>query len=215
MVDVKDLWVKAWKEEAEARGYDKINKADFRQSTRTTKANPDGENYDWWLQNGYGFVEAWINWKKNSGWKVWTTPDNKPAIELDLKPKFDDTEVKMVIDRVMVNSDGELTIVDLKTGRNTPSSDLQLAFYAAGMEQSFGIRPRWGAYWMARQGGTSGLLDLDEVPTSTIEHLVKEFNRARRSNLFVPNMTHCKLCDRKEYCKWRNGSLAHTIGETK
>jgi hypothetical protein len=126
---------------------------------------------------------------------------------------FDNTLVKMVLDRVMVNPEGELIILDIKTGRNTPSSDLQLAFYAAGMEQTFGIRPRWGTYWMARQGGTGVPLDLDLVPTSTVEYLIKEFNRARKANLYIPNLTNCKMCSRTDYCKWRNGSLAHTIGE--
>lgn len=215
MVDIEDIWIKAWDAESKDRGYDQIAKEDFRQSSRTTKANPDGENYDWWYSNGISFVKSWIQWRKNSGWKIWTTPDSKPGIELMMEPVFDDTKVKMVVDRVMVTPEGELVIIDLKTGRNTPSSDLQLAFYAAGMEQSFGTRPRWGAYWMARQGGTSSMLDLDEVPSSTIESLIREFNRARRANLFVPNMTACKICSRIDYCKWRNGSLAHTIGETK
>ena len=213
VIDVHDIWREAWDYESKDRGYDKVAKEDFRQSVRTTKANPDGENYDWWFNNGIEFVNSWINWKRNSGWKIWETPNGDPAIELGLTPKFDNTLVKLVLDRVMVNPEGELIILDIKTGRNTPSSDLQLAFYAAGMEQAFGIRPRWGTYWMARQGGTGVPLDLDLVPTSTVDYLIKEFNRARKANLFIPNLTNCKMCSRTDYCKWRNGSLAHTIGE--
>jgi len=128
----------------------------WRKAGRTTKANPDGEDESWWLEEGRRMLDSWVQFRTGQlGWSIWTTPDGKPAIEISMTPHMGDVPVQMGIDRVMVTPDGELVIVDLKTGKYTPSSDLQLALYAVGMEKTFGIRPKYGTYWMARQEGTS------------------------------------------------------------
>jgi CRISPR/Cas system-associated exonuclease Cas4 (RecB family) len=102
----------------------------------------------------------------------------------------------------MVTPDGELVIVDLKTGKYTPSSDLQLALYAVGMEKTFGIRPKYGTYWMARTNTTSPMIDLDFYTKNMIEKIVGDFDRARKDALFIPNYGHCKMCGFKKECEW-------------
>jgi len=97
----------------------------------------------------------------------------------------------------------ELIVVDIKTGARTPSSDLQLAFYAAGMEEMFGIRPRYGAYWMGRTGQTDELIDLDYISKEDIIEIVTKFDTARRAELFMPNLNHCVMCNVKDECKYK------------
>lgn len=170
---------------------------------RAVKTNPDGENETWWLANGRKMVQAWVDFRLGDhGWKVWTI-NGQPAIEIVLNPIFGDVPVKMAIDRVMITPDGELVIVDLKTGNNTPDM-LQLAFYAAGLEKMFGIRPKYGTYWMARKGTTGSLIDLDHITTDMVEDLVVQFDTARKAGVFLPNLGACSYCSYTDQCKWNN-----------
>jgi RecB family exonuclease len=213
MLEIDKLWEQAWDTESSLRGYDKIAKEDFRQSSRTSRANPDGENYDWWYFNGKTFLERWVEWREGSNWELWTTPDGTPAIELDLQIQTGGITLKGAIDRVFVTSDNQLIIVDLKTGLRTPSSDLQLQVYACMMEREFGIRPHWGAYWMARQGTTSEPVALDRFTLKKLDELVALFEKARQNNLYLPNFDSCKLCSYTEHCYWVDGQSAIQLGE--
>lgn len=200
------FWEQAW--------FDTINKQlevtevpfnEWRASGRATKANPNKEDGDWWQVNGEKMFDNWVNWRNGAnGWVLWEH-NGIPAIELGLNPIWNDVPVQMHIDRVMVNPDGELVVVDIKTGARTPTSDLQLAFYAAGLEEMLGIRPKWGAYWMAREGVISEMLDLDNLPKEYVIDIVSKFDEARKSGIFIPNFSHCQMCQLKEKCKYKNG----------
>jgi putative RecB family exonuclease len=118
MLTVNSLWDDAWKIEIdEATKNGEIKLEDLRQSSRTTKANPNGENAAWWYENGKKFLSNWITWRDNSGWKIWTTPDNQPAIEIAFNVVIGGIYFKGAIDRVFVTPEGELVILDLKTGQ--------------------------------------------------------------------------------------------------
>jgi RecB family exonuclease len=176
--------------------------ADFRAGGRASKAWPDKENREWWLEHGPKMLQSWIAWRNGSGWQLWVTPEGTPAVELSVEYTVGDSEIKMFIDRVMVTPNGELVILDLKTGSRTPSSDLQLAVYAAGIEKQFGIRPSYGVYWMAREGVTSALSSLDYLPAERVDAIVKTFDLARNSGIFLPNTTNCFYCSVANYCEW-------------
>jgi len=212
-VNLDKIWSDAWTHESTSKEYDKINKDTFRQSSRTSKANPDGENYDWWYENGRKFLDNWVEWRKGSGWELWTTPQGVPAIELVMEIKVGGIYMKGAIDRVFVTPEGELVILDLKTGIRTPTTDLQLQVYACMMEQSMGVRPSYGVYWMARQGSTSIPVSLDKFTIKKLDEMVGLFQKARENNLFLPNFNGCKLCSFQEYCYWLDGSKQLPIGE--
>jgi RecB family exonuclease len=108
----------------------------------------------------------------------------------------------MIIDRVVVNSDGELAVLDLKSGSRSPASDLQLAVYAAGMERVLGVRPKYGMYWMARDGVTTALADLDHLSTERILAMIGQFDRARKAQIFLPNLKECHYCGVAQHCEW-------------
>ena len=181
-----------------------VDQAQWRASGRATKANPNKEDGDWWNVNGSAMVDSWIAWRNGTHPLVlWEPQPGVPAIELALTPIWNDIPVQMHIDRVMINEDGELIVVDIKTGARTPSSDLQLAFYAAGMEEMFGIRPRYGAYWMGRTGQTDELIDLDYIKKEDIIDIVTKFDTARKAELFMPNLNHCIMCNVKNECKYK------------
>ena len=149
------------------------------------------------------WVEQYIAWRKqNPNWKIWTAPDGRPAIELELIPVVADVPIKMVIDRVF-EVDGHLVIVDLKTSQNTPSSTLQLGFYKLGLEQTFGIEVNWGNYYMARGSNTVEMVDLSDYTYDKMEFLIKGFDKARKSGIFLPNTNSCQyMCGLTAHCQF-------------
>lgn len=196
----KDTWEQVKTAHSASTGQEE---ALWRKAGRSSKANPEGEDETWWYQAGREMLDSWVKFRTGElGWKIWEAPNGIPAIEIGMTPYIGGIPVQMGIDRVMVTPDGELVVVDLKTGQRTPSSDLQLALYAVGMELTFGIRPKYGTYWMARKGITSPLIDLDFYTKEMIEKIVVQFDTARKSALFLPNYAHCGMCGFRQQCEW-------------
>jgi hypothetical protein len=194
----QQLWEKAW---LECKG--DIDLTGARVGGRATKINPNKEDISFWNNQGPMWVEQYIAWRKqNTNWKIWTTPDGRPAIELELIPTVAGVPVKMVIDRVF-EVDGHIVIVDLKTSQNTPSSTLQLGFYKLGIEQTFGIDVKWGNYYMARGSNAVEMVDLSEYTYDRMEFLVKGFDKARKAGIFLPNTNSCQyMCGLTAHCEF-------------
>lgn len=197
-MSTQQLWDQAW---LESKGDTDLTNA--RVGGRATKANPNKEDVTFWQTQGPRWVDAYIAWRKtNPDWKIWTAPDGNPGIELALTPVVADVPVKMIIDRVF-EVNGELVIVDLKTSQNTPTSSLQLGFYKLGLEQTFGIEVKWGTYYMSRGSNVSEMVDLSEYTYDKMEYLITQFDKARKSAIFLPNTNSCQyMCGLTEYCQF-------------
>lgn len=177
----------------------------WRVSGRATKANPNKEDGSWWYSNGPSFVHAYYAWRMNNPHlKIWTTPAGVPAIELEVAVEIgNDTKIKGGIDRVFVNEqDGERLIVDLKSGK-APSSGLQLAVYRLALLKQFGDAPRYGAYWLAREGQLGQIFDLHQYHEDMVARWMRDVYKAINLGIFVPNMG--QLCD---YCGVRKDCYA-------
>ena len=174
-----------------------------RVSGTATKANPNKEDVNFWLETGPRWVQGYIDWRNaNPDWKIWTAPDGNRAIELGLIPEFAGVPVKMVIDRVF-EVNGELVIVDLKTSKTTPTNPLQLGFYKVGLQKQFGIDIKWGSYWMARKFGISPMVDLSIYTEEKLEYFVENFDKARKSGIFLPNTNNCQYkCGLTAHCQF-------------
>ena len=198
LYDVQDLWNIAWDE---SKGDVDLTKA--RIGGRATKANPNKEDVTFWQSQGPKWVEGYIAWRQlNSDWKIWKAPDGNPGIELALTPVVAGVPVKMIIDRVF-EVNGQLVICDLKTSQQTPSSSLQLGFYKLGLEQTFGVEVKWGNYYMARGNSTSEMVDLSEYTYDKMEYLIKQFDIARKAQVFLPNTNNCQyMCGLTAHCQF-------------
>jgi hypothetical protein len=192
------LWEQAWDE---SKGDIDLDNA--RVGGRATKANPNKEDQTFWKSAGPKWVQGYIAWRElNKNWKIWVAPDGNPAIELALTPVVAGVPVKMIIDRVF-DVDGQLVICDLKTSQQTPSSTLQLGFYKLGLEQTFGMEIKWGNYYMARGNSTSEMVDLSGYTYDKMEYLIKQFDMARKTGVFLPNTNNCQfMCGLTEYCQF-------------
>lgn len=194
----KSLWESSWEE---SKG--DIDLSTARVGGRATKANPNKEDVNFWQSKGPEWVQAYIAWREhNKNWKIWTAPDGNPGIELALNPIVAGVPVKMIIDRVF-EVNGELVIVDLKTSQSTPSSSLQLGFYKLGLEQTFGVQVKWGTYYMSRGSNISEMVDLSDYTYEKMEYLISQFDKARKTGIFLPNTNNCQyLCGLTEYCQF-------------
>lgn len=200
--DISNLWTESWNA---CKGDTDLTNA--RVGGRATKLLPNKEDITFWQVSGPMWVEDYIAWRKaNDNWKIWITPDGRPAIELELVPIIGGVPVKMVIDRIF-EVDGRLVILDLKTAKNTPTSTLQLGFYKVGLEVAFGQevyeRDIWGNYYMSRNSGTSEMVDLSSYTYDKLEYLVTGFDKARKAGVFLPNTNSCQyMCGLTAHCQF-------------
>ena len=189
--------------------------SEWRASGRASKAYPNKEDEKWWWDNGPGFIEAYRDWRESTPWVIWTTPAGEPAIELDLKCTFADVPIRAIIDRCFITPEGELVVVDLKSGASPPQDQgLQLGFYASALEVIFGSRPSQAYYWNARKGGLSEPARIDHLTPEYIGSLLKDFLRATEAGIIIPvPSSFCSSCTVRRACPLVNGPEAHLYTE--
>lgn len=120
-----------------------------------TAGRGKGEDYDWWMENGAQLAQNFIDWyEANPDFTVWVTPDGVPAIELPFEVLFGQVMVKGYVDLVLEHQrSGTLIVTDIKSGSTKPKNPRQLGIYATAIERKYGIRPRYGSYFMCRGTG--------------------------------------------------------------
>lgn len=212
MQNLELLWQTAFNDEVgNEQNQSDINPVDWRAGGRATKEWPNKEDGDWWNKNGFKFLEDFVEFWDNSGWQVWHTPEGEPALELQINVHYGDTLVKAFIDLVAVNKDGELIVVDFKTGKSMPSN-MQLGLYASSLEKQFGVRPVHGYYYDARKAQSVLTDNLARWTPQLFEYLFKQFEFAVENKIFIPNVgMACSSCSVADYCHANGGSMAHMI----
>jgi CRISPR/Cas system-associated exonuclease Cas4 (RecB family) len=158
-------------------------------------------------------VDYWIQFREESGWKIWDTPAGIPAIETEMNQTIKGVNIKAFLDRVMVAPSGELVIVDIKTGAE-PKSQAQLGIYAVLVEKTFGVRPELGSYFMARTGELTTPVSLDRYTESRLGNQVKGFELAVINNIFIPAPGFmCGTCSVNSSCYAVGGKDSHLYPE--
>jgi putative RecB family exonuclease len=210
MIDTQKIWDEAFLAQiAEVEAKSSSNPNDWRKGGRATKANPDKEDKAWWDENGKKMLDDFIMSYKANNWKVWVTPQGIPAIELGVNVLFGDVLIKGYIDLVFENADGSLTVVDLKTGARTPDSSMQLGVYASAIENTFGIRPQYGAYYSARTGTLEPSAGIERWTYPVLTEMFRQFEAGLQAEIFLPNIgMSCGTCGVKDYCYSVGGQLA-------
>ena len=116
----KDLAIKYWNThfqtmiDEKAAATDTIPSA-WRAGGRATKAYPEKENDIWWQDNGPKMVDNFIQWWRNNKWSVWNH-NGVLQVEPEYNVMFGDILVKSFIDLVAVTPEGDIVIVDYKSG---------------------------------------------------------------------------------------------------
>lgn len=187
------------------------NKAWFETVARDEEAHGDmntwqfvkREDMSWWYGEGRWMLENWAK-LRSKGWNVY-----EDFVEKEYQIPIQDTTVKMAIDRVMVDFDGNRVLVDIKTGATSQKHPLQLAVYAWALQKD-GISVDKAGFWEARTGQFS-LWPIDFLGSERVEDILNTFDKARKQDIFLPNLSNCQRCGVVSYCKYRNGQYAHTL----
>lgn len=173
-------------------------------------------------ETGPEMVDAFVQWYENNpDIEIWHTPDGVPAIELPIEVMFGSVLVKMVIDLVLQIGTA-LVVTDLKTSAKVPVTPRQLAIYASGIELAYGVRPRYGTYFMNRGiGGKTKPktffqrpVELDR-PQYSVAYLTREFELADRgieAGVFPAKPgDNCGRCGVAYACTEVNGHRAREL----
>lgn len=186
----------------------------FRAGGRATKAYPNKEDAQWWLDNGPKMVDFWIQFRQDSGYQPYLLSGGEAAIETELNVEIGGVLMKGFLDRLMVSPDGELVVVDLKTSSKPPVTYTQLGTYAIMCEKAMGIRPVKGAYFMARTGELTEPVNLSHYTERRLASQVKGFKTAVDNNIFIPQPGFmCGTCSVNHACYAVKGSESHKYPE--
>lgn len=181
----------------------------WRRGGRASKEYPNKEDILWWTVQGEEMCTAYARYMQDSDWTIWTTPEGEPAIELNLSVELGDVTVRGSIDRMMVTPGGELVCRDLKTSSRKPDDDTQLGTYAVMMELTYNVRPSFGDYFLARNGGPSVPLPLGYYTRSMLQSEYETAGRIRSQNLYLASPSGlCNSCGVQRGCAARGGDLA-------
>lgn len=214
-----DLWQETWNEVLEAElAHERSGEYqphEFYTSGRKSKDFPDKEGPDWWAHHGPRFVESWVNWRNASGLDIWTAPDGQPAIELEVVAERPQPygSVLSVIDRVMVDDEGNLYIIDLKSGSMTPAWPRQIALNNLGLFETYGVHARYGGFWSARKGGVDPMHDLRLYDDEWLWEQVRMARdiRDRQNFLAQPTNLCMSSCSVRDFCKAVGGPLSVSV----
>ncbi|MFF5471080.1 RecB family exonuclease [Streptomyces achromogenes] len=173
------------------------------------------EGIEEWRRIGLQFVQAYIDWRERSPWKIWTTPDGEPAIELDVSGKLPGcpVEIKAFLDRVFWDPVFKKHhIVDLKTGKKPPKTAAQFETYSALLKDKYGVDVGSGVPFMNRKATLGKPYDLSKVDVKEIGAVYGDAWRQILRGDFRANgfPRECwPLCDVKAACATQGGPLAH------
>lgn len=171
---------------------------------------PNKKDYAWWLLYGPGMVKAWVDWKAKRGWTLAMLPEG-PGVEVRIEQDMGGKPFLGFIDRVFVTEDGEIVLVDLKSG-NQPAGTLQLGNYRVGFYRQTGLMADWGAYWMAASGDLPFVADLSRYTEDYLDAQYEMAWRGIEAGVFLPNVTSmCKGCGVAEYCPAVGGEKSDVI----
>lgn len=137
--DFEVVFERAEKEE-KAKGLE-IKPSGPKRNEMCFAGGPNKKDREWWLRYGPRMVEAALRWfhaRVDEGWKL-------VAVEQGFDVTLGGVRMTGRIDLVMTDDQGEVRVVDLKTGNETPSK-LQLATYREGLYEETFVDATWGAY---------------------------------------------------------------------
>lgn len=207
---LEDVWQEAWTSELKAQmQYTDLPPEQWRSGGRKTKANPNGNDVEWWIEAGLGMVQAYADWLESSGW-TFLEIAGTPLIEADVSGTLGGVEVRGFIDAGMITSDGEAIIVDAKSGAKMPDSHFQLGVYRALLMERFDLTVDLGAYFDLRKGEITEPVELRKYTPEYVGSIFARFKKGLASESFLPNTGQfCFTCDVRAACYAAGGSDAY------
>jgi CRISPR/Cas system-associated exonuclease Cas4 (RecB family) len=186
----------------------------FRAGGRASKAYPNKEDKQWWLDHGPKMLDYWVQFRQDSGFQLYQLSGGDYAIETEINTEIKGVNIKAFLDRLMVSPNGELGVVDIKTSAKEPATNTQLGIYAILSEKVLGVRPTWGAYFLARSGELTTPVDLTNYTENRLGSWMKSFTLAVENKIFIPAPGFmCSTCAVNRACYVVNGEESYKYPE--
>lgn len=206
-LDLRAEWDRCWNTALDnAKESSSVHPSQWRRAGRVSKEKPEREDLDWWYRDGYRQCADYMRWLPASGMKIFAINDT-PFSEAEVSANFGEVLVKGFLDCVYITPDGEVLLVDFKSGTRKPSSVLQLAQYALALEKTIGVRPSVGAFFMTR---ATELTDPADLTRYTDAYFTKQFELTAKmisEGIFLANVGDgCRTCDVSSSC-FANGGV--------
>lgn len=177
-----------------------IPSSEWKTVGRKTASRPDGEDLNFWQNDGLKQAESYLKWLEQSSWQIATMPDGRPGIEWDADVHFGGTPVRFIVDAIYQVGE-DLVIVDYKTGSRTPFGMIQAGLYASGIERLYNVRPKWGAFFMTRQAQLDDLFSLDHLTPEYFDYVYAAMNHSVLAGYFPPSVgDSCRTCSFMDKC---------------
>jgi putative RecB family exonuclease len=186
----ESIWNKVW--------FEQVKQDEEINGDMSTWQYAKREDMSWWYGEGIWMLDRWIAFRQN-GWNVY-----EDFVEKEYEIQIEDATVKMAIDRVMTDFEGNRVLLDIKTGASSQRHPLQLAVYAWALEKQ-GITVDKAGFWDARTGHIS-LWNLSNLHSERIEDMLNTFDKARKETIFLPNLSNCGRCGVTSFCKYVNSN---------
>lgn len=181
-----------------------------------TAGRGKGQGREYWEQNAPQMVSNYLTWRTRTGWEIAMIGD-EPGIELDLSsffllnltPELGATEVVGAPDRVFTLPNGELVIVDIKSGSSTPKTVQQQGGYATQLELLGHRRPRYGTFVKVKEEGGvhTPLAPLGKYDERYLTHVYSAYVAQRNTEQFLPNVgDSCRTCGVAAACYANDGA---------
>ena len=186
----ESIWNKVW--------FEQVKQDEEINGDMSTWQYAKREDMSWWYGEGIWMLDRWIAFRQN-GWNVY-----EDFVEKEYEIQIEDATVKMAIDRVMTDFEGNRVLLDIKTGASSQRHPLQLAVYAWALEKQ-GITVDKAGFWDARTGHIS-LWNLSNLHSERVEDMLNTFDKAREETIFLPNLSNCGRCGVTSFCKYVNSN---------
>ncbi|MCZ4119024.1 RecB family exonuclease [Streptomyces sp. H39-S7] len=143
----------------------------------------------------------YVEWVNETQPEVWTTPDDQPALELYFMVELGGVKVRGYIDQLIAEDEASVRVRDLKTG--TMKSKFQLETYKVAVTQKYGVTVNRGDWYLAKNGGLSRAVKLDEVTEEQVGERFAAMDAGVKRGDFEPNPGFsCRFCDMKHACSF-------------
>lgn len=174
-------------------------------ASKTNKRDGSLEDGEWWDANGGDMLWNYVQWRLASDWQILHL-DGTSTVEFGMEPQVNGFPIKMFIDRLFVNGNGEIIIMDIKTGKSMPRHSLQLSFYAWGLRQLRGLNVDLGVFYNPRKNTMSPTYDIRNN-SYAVGIIADNWRKAVEADHFLPNLENCVSCNLAHACYFGSGNL--------
>ncbi|MBU1045890.1 UvrD-helicase domain-containing protein [Patescibacteria group bacterium] len=133
--------------------------------------------------------------------------NKRPSLELDFSLKIGDNTIKGKIDRVDELPDGQLEIIDYKTGKGkgklAKDEKEQLLIYQLAGEQIFGKTPECLSYYYLEIGGKTSFQSSEPEREKFKQEVLNKIEKIKNSDFRATPGWQCQSCDFKNICEFR------------